>query len=371
MSNPQLDQMMAQAMMGRPTAPTHNRDAVQAQMMQAMQAQQRANDMSYQRPRRQGQYGWGSALTEAIRPFAAKRKMNKANEALAEAMGKQGDLSRHDAAMAEYQAGIKRVQDLEDYAQKKEIDRGYQSQTDNRPDEQRLYEFIMTLPEEQQGRAAEMMGLVTTKAPTHSTQNIAGEVVPTVDGVPQMDAPSYGPTDATIKQDRAAESVRAEKDSGQAVLIEKMRSFSDMLTDDNFSSAVGPWDSNFMSRGLGKLANTKDSQILRKLDRLGGMEVLDLGARVLKGSQTEGEWARVGETMPSDSDHPEVWYSWFDDALKTLMAGAPEMAEQLEPLRKQLYDHAGESDSGWDMKGKYKPYKTAETTIGRFTVTEE
>jgi len=354
-----LQQALYMAQMGQPTAPSHDPGQVQAQMLQALMAQRQAEEFGYRPPRRMEQFGWGSALSELARPFVSKRMSKKANEELATALGKKGDLDRYDAAIAEYKAGIaaaqKQVDEATMYERKKQVDQRYAA-PEKDPDKVATLKWIQQQPPEQQ--AALLERLLPGQKPdktTMGTANIGGMVVPTINGVPQMDK-SYGQTESAITAEDKKKQAADDKASGHVVLAEKMRSFTDLLTDPNFESSVGPYDSNFAVRGFGKLFDTENSRVHRKIDRLAGKEVLDLGALALKGSQTEGEWQRVAATLPSDSDHAAVWYAWFNDALRILEAGAPELVEKLEPLRKQIYDNADKTGIKWEGSGKYEPF---------------
>ena len=155
-----LQQALLMAQMGQPTAPSHNPGEVQAAMIQALMQQRRADDMYQRPPRRMEQMGWGSALSELARPFVAKRNEKKANEELAAAMGKQGDLDRYDAALAEYQAGIKDAQKAIDERSKFERQESYKTTQKNAeiPDKQKIAEYIMSKPPEERDYWTKIMG---------------------------------------------------------------------------------------------------------------------------------------------------------------------------------------------------------------------
>jgi hypothetical protein len=108
------------------------------------------------------QMGWGSALSELARPFVAKRNEKKANEELAKAMGKQGDLDRYEQAMSEYQAGIaaaqKQIDEAASYERKKQVDQKYAPPAEE-ADKIQMLKYVQALPPEQQAQAAQMLGL--------------------------------------------------------------------------------------------------------------------------------------------------------------------------------------------------------------------
>ena len=133
--------------------------------------------------------------------------------------------------------------------------------------------------------------------------------------------------------------------------VAKMQQFAEVMTNDRFSNVVGPRDAGWTSRTIGQTFNTDDAQLFRRLERLGGKEVLALGAEVLKGSQTEGEWTRVAMTLPEPTDHEQVWRDWYDDAIRTIVAGRPDLKDQLEPLRISVLSSLGGDTSSASQGG--------------------
>ena len=186
--------------------------------------------------------------------------------------------------------------------------------------------------------------IVTLPGADGSTRTVglddAGDIIKEFGETPHV------PTATELKRQDAA----SERKTASNLLVVNMELFKDALTNPKFPGAVGPADARFPLSTVGALAGTDKAILRRRLERLGGTEVLELGARVLKGSQTEGEWARVQATLPRTTDHPAVWGQWYDDALRVLSVGRPELADQLEPMRRNVVETLG---------GEFKPLRTA------------
>lgn len=317
------NQMLAEMLQNPP-----DRAAAQEAALRAQQMQQKM-----------GGRQWGGlfgAVEGAIKNRPSKRE--EYSNALMEALSQQQGLDQYDSTLGT-------AQDLFMRGQEAEIDEStkakYREPKDSRTPEQKNMEAYIQLiqdpntPDEVKRNAQYWLGMDERQQPNYGTANIGGNVVPTVDGRPQMDQP-LGKTETTLTQEAKQAEKEKEKDYGSRQLVEKMRGFSELITAPNFGSTVGPLDSSWASKAMGGLFNTKDYQLHRKAEQLGGQEVLRLGAEVLKGSQTEGEWERVSRALPSTKDHPEVWRNWYDTALKTIMAGRPDLAGELDPLRKTV-----------------------------------
>ena len=281
--------------------------------------------------------GLGSLLLESAWD-GMKRK--RTEPAFKEAMLEQAMAgSQADAVQAQIQAEIQRLQEAEKratelakedakhsnavelYRQQAEIDNQYArpSEPPAPPETIRLLKAADIDPASPEGRAV-IMGKLNpqprTSLPAGYGQSESGGLVP-LEGSPA----------AQRAQEQAEQKAAADR-----TLMTEMSMISEMMRDPNFPSAVGPTDAGAVSRFAGKHLNTDAYQLRRKIDRVSGERVLKVGAEVLKGSQTEGEWDRVAGTMPSADDHPEVWRQWFDDAISLILAGRPDLEPQLGGL---------------------------------------
>ena len=126
-----------------------------------------------------------------------------------------------------------------------------------------------------------------------------------------------------------------ERRSDEAQLVSGMASIGQLVEDEDFPDAVGMFQGSRFGRALNQIQDNPTYDMQRKAEMEVGKQVLSLGQKVLKGSQTEGEWNRIAQNFPKMTDSERVWKAWFQSALEVLSQENPDLAEQVRQKMSQ------------------------------------
>lgn len=351
--------MLAQAMQGgggfaMPQHPGYGEDEL-AQAQAAASSAGRQQDLMqamFANGARDRHMGWGDAIAQLAYAYGAHKAGKKHDSALADVLAKERGLDKYDSQLRAIQERAdeqrRRRESMEDFKAKENFKRESAGPSD--------YELFSKDPESYAAYKA------AGRAPGTTVNVNSGDKGPQVGTIPQgfqmvqengayrMEAIPGGPAD--IEAQQAAETENAALSLEARQFSDRMGKFADLISSPGFESAVGPVDAHPAKQAFNTLSGNEAYKVQRDIDRLMGKEVLTLGAEVLKGSQTEGEWARVAEAMPQPTDHPEVWKRWYGDAMDTILAGRPDLTETLEPMRAKVLGGSDAVEPGgvvnWD-----------------------
>ena len=130
---------------------------------------------------------------------------------------------------------------------------------------------------------------------------------------------TYGPTGAPGQvagngQNAKQQAAAVEGAQERNMALEFQDRMGDLIYDPIMDTAVGPGP--VMGKAVDYLKDSPEYHHRQKLKYALEPEILALGGKVLKGSQTEKEWDMIRANYPKDSDSPQVWRDWYKQYMK-------------------------------------------------------
>ena len=122
-----------------------------------------------------------------------------------------------------------------------------------------------------------------------------------------------------------------------------MGNFISLFNSEMTDAAIGPIQGSDKYAGAQQFIPLEGQEDIvahrRNLEQAITTDYLAFGGQVLKGQQSEREWAEVMKTRPKTTDHPKTWKRFFDGSLDILRRQAErENDEGLTTLVNQLQE---------------------------------